>query len=59
MHTSCVFSRFTTAVTGTVVLQEPLLLTAVRTRPSHFKPRELREEEELASIPKFHARPLK
>jgi hypothetical protein len=34
-------------------------MTSVRARPSHVKPRELREEEELATIPKFHARPLK
>jgi hypothetical protein len=39
--------------------QSPKLVTRKRIRPSRFKPRELVEEEEMAAMPKFKARPLR
>lgn len=38
--------------------KEPLLWTTTRTRPSHFKPREKVEEEEMSSMPRFKASTL-
>jgi hypothetical protein len=40
-------------------MQSPKLVTKKRTRPTRFKPREVLEEEEMAAMPKFKARPLK
>ena len=40
-------------------LQSPALATASRARPSRFKATAQAEEEELAALPKFHARPVR
>ncbi|KAI5074743.1 hypothetical protein GOP47_0010704 [Adiantum capillus-veneris] len=43
---------------GYTELREPRLQTAARARPAKVKSSEEREQEELAKIPKFKARPL-
>ena len=40
-------------------MQAPKLATGARARPPRFKPREQMEEEELAAMPKFKARPFR
>lgn len=51
---SCLSTGF-----GCWLLQSPRLVTKKRSRPPRFKPREALEEEEMAAMPKFKARPLK
>lgn len=41
------------------VPQSPHFATKRRVRPPRFKPREVVEEEEMAAMPKFKARPVK
>ncbi len=44
---------------GLTVPMSPQFATKRRVRPPRFKPREVVEEEEMAAMPKFKARPVK
>ena len=46
-------------MTGDADMQSPALATRLRARPSRFVATAQAEEEELAALPRFHARPVR